>query len=148
MKTAWIAALLGMLASAPVTALPTDQFFKPRDLQKVSDGKYSVDFIDPGTIKDKKGLRRVYVFTDVKLREPDGTKSYKAYEEYDCNGDRWHAILITAYVGVAGAVSRAVEGKNITTTVGMSGGLPRFSKEWRRIPPGTVPAAVKKAICR
>lgn len=118
-----VLALSLMLAAAPAWAAWV----------KVGETDAAVHYIDAAMIRKDGNLRRVWTVQDMREANPDGIRSIRALEEYDCAQERFRYLSLTAH-------SRP-----------MAGGLVIAAHElddtWSARPPGTKPSAIEKIVC-
>jgi len=118
-----VLALSLMLAAAPLRA----------EWLKVGETGAAVHYIDTATIRRDGNLRRVWTVQDMKEADPDGIRSIRALEEYDCAEERFRYLSLTAH------------------SAPMAGGLViaahELDDDWNGRPPGTNPSAIEKIVC-
>ena len=79
--------LLTMTVAAPAWA----------EWVKVSDASDIEVLIDPSSIRKNEHRRRVWSLTNYKQDGPEGLRSVRAYEEYDCNEERLRELSLTFF---------------------------------------------------
>ena len=93
----------------------------------------TVYYLDPASIRKRGNLRRVWELHDLKKRDSLGNLSYRALDEYDCDGERYRTLSLSMHSGPMA-----------------SGQLLRNNDEtsaWQHIPPNTIVEEALRLVC-
>lgn len=91
-------------------------------------------YVDPVSILKNGNLRKVWVITDLKERDPDGHISTRVRYEFDCKGEVYRYLALSTHSEPMAA------GKTIAPD--------RVSSPaWNEIPPGTFVASILSIVC-
>ena len=94
----------------------------------------AIFYVDPASILKDGNLRKVWVITELKERDPDGHISSRVRYEFDCKGEVYKYLALSTHSEPMAA------GKIIAPNrIGSSG--------WNEIPPGTFVASVQNIVC-
>jgi len=116
-------ALSLMLAAAPLRA----------EWVKLGETEAAVHYVDAAAIRRDGDLRRVWAMQDMRDASPDGVRSIRALQEYDCAQDRFRYLSVSAH-------SRPMAGGQVLAAHDLV-------DEWTGRPPGTRPSAIEKIVC-
>jgi hypothetical protein len=103
------------------------------DWVKYAETDEAVLYFDPATIRKDGNLRRVWKVYDLKERGSDGELSRRILEEYDCIGERWRTISLSAHSGSVASGEVLFDGI--------------FPDTWHYVPPRTISEHVFKLVC-
>jgi hypothetical protein len=112
-----------MLAAAPLRA----------EWLKVGETEMAEHYVDTATIHEDGNLHRVWTVQEMKETGPDGVRSIRALEEYDCAAERFRYLSLTAHSGPRAG------GQVIAEHL--------LDDTWTARPPGTSPSAIERIVC-
>ena len=92
----------------------------------------SIFYVDPVSILKDGNLRKVWVITELKVRDSDGHISTRVRYEFDCKGEVYKYLALSTH-------SEPMAAGKIIATVSSPG--------WNEIPPGTFGASILKIVC-
>jgi hypothetical protein len=101
---------------------------------KTGETSDSENYIDPSTVKFNGKKFKIWGITNFKKQEPDGVKSQRYQDEYDCVNELRRSTYLSSHYEKFG-----------------DGGIKfnsPINEPWRPIPPGTVADQILKLIFR
>ena len=101
----------------------------------LSENEFATQYIDPSTLKREGKFRRLWELNDYKTRQPEGHHSVRSKKIYDCQGERWKYLSITAFSEPYGKGSTIYSSDDEDVN-------------WRLIPPRTPAAIALERICK
>lgn len=102
----------------------------------VKDADGTSHYIDPLTLRKAGHLRRIAELTSTTLASKGGAASHRLLVEYDCRGERYRLLQLTAFTGPMAT-------GNIFGTLDQ----PAAGGEWHTASAGTVASDVLKVVC-
>ena len=108
---------------------------------KVSEASDTVFYVDPASITDQGGFRRVSVMEDTANPEPGAARSRRVLYEIDCALNRLRSLSITGYSEPMG------QGEEVASWEGESGWLSIAAITGSNIPPRTPYRQVVRFVC-
>lgn len=103
-------------------------------LVKEADG--TSHYIDPLTLRKAGHIRRIAELTSTTLASKGGASSHRLLVEYDCKGERYRLLQLTAFTGPMG-----------TGPIFGTLDQPASGAEWHAASAGTVASDVLKVVC-
>jgi len=108
---------------------------------KVSEAGDTVFYVDPGSIADQGGFRRVSVMEDFASRDAGGARSQRVVYEVDCALERLRSVSITDYPDPMG------QGNDMASWEGESNWLSVAALTGSNIPPRTPYRSIVRFVC-
>jgi hypothetical protein len=108
---------------------------------KVSEAGDTVFYVDPASIVDQGGFRRVSVTEDFASRDPGVARSRRVLYEIDCALERLRSLSITEYSDPMG------QGNDMGSWEGESGWLPVAALTGSNLPPRTPYRQIVRFVC-
>ncbi|MET0683056.1 MAG: surface-adhesin E family protein [Casimicrobiaceae bacterium] len=111
------------------------------DWVKVTETTDTAYYVDPASISNQPGFRRVSVIHDYAKQEPGGTRSRRVSYDIDCAGERLRSVAATEY-------SEAMaQGKTVNSWEDESEWLYVAPRTGSNIPPRTPYRSILRFVC-
>jgi hypothetical protein len=100
---------------------------------KVGRTDAAVHYVDPATLSKDGNLRRVWAMQDMIETSPEGVRSIRALQEYDCADESFRYLAVAAHSGPMARGEVLAEHE--------------LRDEWSEQPAGTKASAIGKIVC-